>query len=91
MTCLAGTELKRLLAAWPLRIEAVDGCPCNAHVAVMDSQGCDWVEENLELVVGWLREQAFIRGICFCDAAGRFLVRRAIRNARRRAYGCNAT
>lgn len=87
MTCRAGTELKRLLAAWPLRIVATDGCPCNAHAAVMDSQGCDWVEENLELVVGWLREQAAARGLPFLDAAARLLVRRAVRSARAKAAG----
>jgi len=51
----------------------------------MDVRGCEWVEENLDTVVGWLREQAEARGLPFLDAAGRMLVRRAIRNARRAA------
>jgi hypothetical protein len=43
------------------------------------------VEANIDTVVGWLREEATKRGLPFLDAAGRMLVRRAIRNARRAA------
>jgi hypothetical protein len=41
-----------------------------------------WCEDNLDTIVGWLREQAHSRGLPFVDMAGRMLVRRAIRNAR---------
>jgi hypothetical protein len=49
----------------------------------MDEQGCDWCEANLDEIVGWLREEATKRGLPFVDLAGRMLVKRAIRNARR--------
>ena len=42
-----------------------------------------WCAENLDTIVGWLREQATERGLPFIDAAGRMLVKRAIRNAAR--------
>lgn len=83
--CVAGTELKRLIAGFPLYISTTDSCPCNARAAEMDRQGCDWCEENLETIVGWLREQAQARGLPFLDAAGRMLVRRAIKLARKYA------
>jgi hypothetical protein len=51
----------------------------------MDTRGCDWCEANLDTIVGWLREEAEKRGLPFLDVAGRLLVRRAIRNARRAA------
>jgi hypothetical protein len=51
----------------------------------MDRQGGQWCEANIDIIVGWLREQATARGLPFLDAAGRMLVRRAIRNARRNA------
>lgn len=51
----------------------------------MDAAGCDWCEDNVETIVGWLREEATRRGLPFLDAAGRLLIRRAIRNARRAA------
>ena len=75
------TELKNLLAR--VGIVAAPDCSCNAHAAEMDRNGCDWVEENMAEVVGWLREQAHARGLPFMDAAGRALVRIAVRNARR--------
>jgi hypothetical protein len=58
-------------------------CSCNARAAEMDRQGCEWCETNLDTIVGWLREQAEARGLPFLDLAGRMLVRRAIKNARK--------
>jgi hypothetical protein len=81
--CLAGTALKSLLASFG--IAASPNCSCNARAAVMDRQGCDWCEANLDTIVGWLREEATKRGLPFLDAAGRLLVKRAIRNARKAA------
>ena len=81
--CLAGTALKALLAT--IGITADNNCSCNARAAEMDARGCDWCEANFDTIVGWLREEATKRGLPFLDAAGRLLVRRAIRNARRAA------
>jgi hypothetical protein len=80
-----GTELKKLLAGWPLYITASPDCSCNARAAEMDRQGVEWCEANIDTIVGWLREQATARGLPFLDVAGRMLVRRAIANARRNA------
>lgn len=84
-SCAAGRELKAMLAGWPFRISASPDCPCTARAREMDVRGCDWCEANIDTIVGWLREQAEARGLPFLDAAGRLLVRRAIRNARRAA------
>jgi hypothetical protein len=78
-----GTELKALLAT--IGITATPNCSCNSRAAIMDAEGCDWCEANIDTIVGWLREEATKRGLPFLDAAGRLLVRRAIRNARRAA------
>jgi hypothetical protein len=83
--CLAGTEMKRLLANWPFRIARTSDCQCDARAAIMDAEGCDWCEANIDTIVGWLRQEATDRGLPFLDAAGRLLVRRAIQNARRNA------
>jgi hypothetical protein len=83
-----GTELKKLLAGWPLHITASPDCACNARAAEMDRREQEtpgWCEANLDTIVGWLREQATARGLPFIDIAGRMLVRRAIQNARRNA------
>ena len=76
-----GTELKKLLKL--VGITASPDCSCNARARTMDEQGCDWCEANLDEIVGWLREEATKRGLPFVDLAGRMLVKRAIRNARR--------
>ena len=79
----AGTELKKLLAGWPFYLTSTPDCSCNARAAEMDRQGVEWCGDNIDTIVGWLREQAQARGLPFLDAAGRMLVRRAIRNARK--------
>lgn len=79
----AGTELKKMLAA--VGIESTPNCACNRRAAEMDARGPDWCEENIDTIVGWLREEATKRNLPFLDAAGRLLVRRAIANARRAA------
>jgi predicted Fe-S protein YdhL (DUF1289 family) len=78
-----GTEMKKLLAGWPLYITATESCPCNQHAAQMDAWGCDGCEARLDEIVGWLRVEAERRGLPFADVAGRLLVRRAISRARR--------
>jgi hypothetical protein len=80
-----GTELKKILAL--VGIVATDSCPCNSRAAEMDSQGVQWCEDNIDTIVGWLREEAAARGLPFFDIAGRLLVRRAIQNARKAAAG----
>jgi len=76
-----GTELKELLKR--VGITATPNCSCNARARTMDERGCDWCEANIAEIVGWLREEAAKRGLPFVDMAGRMLVRRAIKNARR--------
>lgn len=76
-----GTELKKLLKK--IGITATPNCSCNARARTMDEKGCEWCEANIDEIVGWLREEAARRGLPFVDMAGRMLVRRAIKNARK--------
>jgi len=78
-----GAELKRLLKL--IDITASPNCSCNARAREMDARGVDWCEANIDTIVGWLREEAAKRKLPFVDMAGRLLVKRAIRNARRAA------
>jgi len=83
--CLAGTELKALLAGWPFYIVSSPTCKCNARARYMDEKGCDWCEspEGMTEIMGFLREAAEERGLPFVDMAARLLVKRAIHNARK--------
>ena len=79
-----GTELKRLLSR--IGIKAEPGCKCNARAAEMDRMEKafpGWCEANIDVIVGWLREEATKRGLPFLDAAGAMLVKRAIKNAKK--------
>ena len=76
-----GTELKKLIKRTGIKVKV--GCKCNKHAALMDQKGSDWCEKNLELIVDWLEEEAEKRGLPFLRVAGKMIVKRAIRNARR--------
>jgi hypothetical protein len=78
-----GSEMKKLLAR--VGITATPNCSCNKRAAIMDKNGPDWCEQHIDEIVGWLREEAAKRKLPFLDAAGRMLVRRAIKNARKAA------
>lgn len=77
-----GTELKKMLAK--IGIEASPTCTCNAKAQIMNFHGPRWCRDNLDTVVGWLRDEAHKRGLPFMDAAGRILIKTAIRRAEKR-------
>lgn len=79
--CRPGKHLRILLAKLGIRAD-VPGCKCMERSTEMDRQGCDWCSENIDTIVGWLREEAGNRALPFLDAAARLLVREAIRRAR---------
>jgi hypothetical protein len=83
-----GTELKRLLAGWPFYITSSPDCSCNRVAAEMDSWGADVCEEpeKQDYILAAMRENAEKRGLPFIDAAGRFLIKRAIKNARKNKH-----
>lgn len=78
-----GTELKKLLAS--IGITSTPDCSCNRVAAEMDQWGADECEkpERQDYILAAMRENAEKRGLPFLDAAGRFLIRRAIKNARK--------
>jgi hypothetical protein len=49
----------------------------------MDQQGIEWCENNVDIIIGWLKEEANNRKLPFINAAGKLLVKRAISNAKR--------
>ena len=76
-----GTEMKKLLKKFG--IMASPNCSCNARANMMDEWGPDVCETKMDLIVGWLREEASKRKLPFVDMAGRMLIKRAIRNYRK--------
>jgi hypothetical protein len=79
----AGTELKKLLGK--IGIKASPSCSCNKRAIVMDNNGIEWCENNIDTIIGWLKEEATKRKLPFIDMAGRMLVKKAISNAKKNA------
>jgi hypothetical protein len=77
-----GAELKSLLGY--LGITATPSCPCNQRAKVMNARGCDWCEANIDTISGWLEEEAKRRKLPYVHAAGKILIRLAIRRARKK-------
>lgn len=78
-----GTQLKKLLSK--IGIKASPNCSCNKRAALMDTNGIEWCENNIDTIVGWLKEEANKRKLPFIDIAGRILVKKAISNAKKNA------
>ncbi len=77
-----GTELKKILARWGIR--PGENCACTRRAKTMDQNGPRWCEQNLDKIVGWLKEEANNRKLPFINRLGKILVRRAIRNSQKK-------
>lgn len=76
-----GTQLKRLLSK--VGIKATPNCSCNARARKMDEMGIEWCEQNIDEIVGWLKEEAGKRKLPFLSFPTKVLVQRAIKLAKR--------
>lgn len=76
-----GTILSKMIKS--VGIQMTDSCSCKRHALEMNDYGNDWCESNLDIVVGWLRDEAKNRNLPFIDAIGKLLVGRAIKKSRK--------
>jgi hypothetical protein len=78
-----GTELTKIIA-W-MGLTPAPGCACKKRARYMDKMGCDWCEQNVGQIVGWLQEEhARTKSLLpFVSFAAEKLVRLAIRRARK--------
>jgi hypothetical protein len=74
-----GTALKNLLSWFSARERS--GCGCRDRVRVMDCWGPEKCRVNLDLIAGWLVEEAWARRIPLTRRVARIIVRRAIKTA----------
>lgn len=80
-----GTELKAVLRGWGFTDKP--GCQCNKRARLMDDNGCEWCEQNIDVISGWLAEEARTRKLPYVHALGRRLIRKAILRARQKGIG----
>jgi len=77
-----GSELKKLLAKFGLK--PAKECKCTQHINEMNWNGIEWCNENIDTIVGWLREEADRAHLPFSKLGARIMVKRAISNARKK-------
>lgn len=76
-----GTIISKMIKS--VGIQMTDSCSCKRHALEMNEKGNDWCEQNIDTVVGWLRDEAKRRNLPFLDAIGKLLVGRAIKKSRK--------
>jgi hypothetical protein len=64
-------------------INSTPNCSCRRRAIEMNNKGPDWCEQNTDMIVGWLREEAQKRKLPFVDFAGKLLIQRAIKMSRK--------
>ncbi|NDB60264.1 hypothetical protein EB001_17695 [bacterium] len=76
-----GSVLSKMIKS--IGIVMSEGCSCRQHAIEMNKKGNDWCEQNIDTIVGWLRNEATRRKLPFIDAIGKLLVKRAITKSKR--------
>jgi len=76
-----GTVLSKMIKS--VGIQMTDSCSCKRHALEMNEKGNDWCDQNIDTIVGWLRDEAKRRNLPFMDALGKILVGRAIKKSRK--------
>jgi hypothetical protein len=76
-----GTILSKMIKS--LGFTMSDSCSCKRHALEMNNKGNDWCFENIDTIVGWLREETHRRNLPFIDTLGKLLVNRAIKKSRK--------
>ena len=76
-----GSILSGMLEA--LGIKSSPTCSCKRRAILMNKNGPDWCEENLEEILGWLQEESVKRKLPFVKTVAKMMVQRAIKKSRR--------
>lgn len=79
-----GSQLKLLLSKIGIRASA--NCSCNARAQkmdIMEKEEPGWCENNIDTIVGWLREEAEKRGLPFIEIIAKGIVKLAIKRAKK--------
>lgn len=76
-----GTILSKMLSK--IGIQSTPNCSCRRRAMEMNTRGPDWCAENIDTIVGWLREESEKRKLPFVDFAGKLLIQRAIKISRK--------
>lgn len=76
-----GTILTNMISS--LGIKSTANCSCRQHAIEMNERGVDWCEENLPVILSWLKEESEKRHLPFIESIASMIVKRAIKTSRR--------
>jgi hypothetical protein len=76
-----GSILSEMLSY--IGIKSSPTCACKRHAIEMNEKGPDWCEENIETILGWLKEESTKRKLPFVESVARLVVNRAIKVSRK--------
>lgn len=77
-----GTILASMFSS--LGIKSSPTCSCRRHAIEMNEKGNDWCEQNLAVILGWLKDESAKRKIPFVESLASLVVKRAIRLSRQK-------
>lgn len=77
----AGTILSGMISS--LGIKSTPNCSCRQHAIEMNEKGPDWCEQNLDQILGWLKEESKKRNMPFIETIAKIMVMKAIKKSRR--------
>ncbi len=76
-----GTILTEMIKT--IGVTSSPNCSCRRHAIEMNTNGSDWCSNNIDTIIGWLREEATKRKLPFIDSVAKIIVQRAINKSRR--------
>jgi hypothetical protein len=77
----AGTILSGMLSS--LGIKSAPNCSCKRNAIEMNEKGPDWCEENIQQILGWLKEESQKRNMPYIETIAKIMVMKAIKKSRR--------
>lgn len=76
-----GTILTGMIST--LGIKSTSNCSCRRHALQMNDNGPDWCEQNMDTILGWLKEESAKRNLPYIEMVAKAMVQRAISKSRR--------
>jgi hypothetical protein len=64
-------------------IKSTPNCSCRRHAIEMNEKGVDWCQNNISLIISWLKEESQKRNLPFIETIASMVVQRAINTSRR--------
>jgi hypothetical protein len=76
-----GSILSNMIAS--MGIKTTENCSCKKHAIEMNEKGIEWCEQNIDTILGWLKEESSKRKLPFVESIARLIVKRAISQSKR--------